>query len=243
MIHIINRHCRFSNISFNKDRPSYFSREKCFKNLINTIESDNNIKLHILFDGDPSGHFLEDNNSLIKLNSGSGAKSFVDAITYAITVSSNDEDIIYFVEDDYLHRPEWQKILIEGFSIEDNLYISLYDHNDKYYRTLNFGIKQTYENMYKDLKSEICITKSSHWRTVASTTDTFAIKRKDLIKYKEVLIHFSSIAAHSLDHQRGLYLTSIGFKLWTCMPGYSTHMEPDYLSPLIDWQYIQNITT
>jgi hypothetical protein len=243
MIHIINRHCKSSNLSINKARPTYFSREACFKNLTETISSYKNTEHHILFDGDPTGHFLENNKNLIRLNSGSGAKSFVDAVNYAISITSNDEDIIYFVEDDYLHAPMWPPVLEDGFSIEDNSYISLYDHNDKYYRTLNPSIKPTYENMYKDLKSEIAVTLTCHWRTVSSTTDTFAIKRKDLIKYKDVFTYFSSIATHSLDHERGLWFTKNNFKLWTCMPGYATHMEPDYMSPIFDWQYIQHYTT
>ncbi len=243
MIYIVNRHCASSSLSINKARPSYFSRESCFKNLIETSSGYPFVEHHVLFDGDPTGHFLENRKDLVRLTSGCGAKSFVDAINYAISITSKDDDIIYFVEDDYLHKLQWPEKMLEGFTIEDSSYISLYDHNDKYYRRLNPIIKSTYQNMYKDLKSEITVTNTLHWRTVSSTTDTLAIKRKDLIRYREVFTYFSSIAMHSLDHERGLYLTSIGFKLWTCIPGYSTHMEPDYMSPTTDWSLIQYSTT
>lgn len=242
MIHVINRHCKFSNLSSNKARPSYFSRKNCFINLITTINNNPEVQHHILFDGDMKEHFLSEYfclNNLTMLNSGSGAKSFVDAINFALQLNCDEEDIIYFVEDDYLHRPNWVNILKEGMSIEDNCWISLYDHKDKYYRVLNSNIKENYKAMYKDLKSEITVTNSCHWRTVASTTDTFAIKAKHLIQYKYPMTYFSSIAPHSLDHDRGIFLTKQGFKLWTPMPGYSTHMEPDYMSPLINWETIQ----
>lgn len=238
MIHIINRHCNFSSLSAGKERPSFFSRQACFNNLKQTIADENECELHVLFDGNPEGHFVENEKNLIKLSSGSGSKSFIDAIHYALAISKDDNDIIYFLEDDYLHRPNWIPILKEGIGIHESSYVSLYDHFDKYVRVLPDKIKEPYTSMYKDLKSEITVTKSCHWRTVSSTTDTLAITKGLLQAYLSTFIHYSSIAPHSLDHARGIDLTSKGIILWTSLPGYSTHMAPDYMSPLTNWESI-----
>lgn len=241
MIHVINRHCNFSNLSVNKERPYFFSREACLENLINT--SDDTVKHHILFDGNPSGHFVNkyiDKFPIVKLNSGNGAKSFVDAVDYAISLKCKEHDIIYFVEDDYLHNYGWCNILKEGIAIENNCWISLYDHHDKYYNKLPPSLVPTYEAMYKDYTSKITYTHSCYWRTACSTTDTFALTYGNLVNHRDTITKWSKIAHHSLDHNRGLELNSIGMRLWTCMPGYSTHMEPAYMSPMVDWHAVQS---
>lgn len=236
MIHIINRHCRFSVISKDKKRPDWYSREKCFQNLIKTLDGNKNFKLHILFDGNPEGHFLQNYScfdSFTKLSSGSGAASFVDSVNYAIE-NSSDGDLIYFLEDDYLHWPNWTNILEEGATLGSNTYFTLYDAPDKYPSTIK-EIDDTYKTFYTDLVSKIVITKSCHWRTVPSTTDTFIISRELLVKYKQAMIHYSSIAHHSLDHARCLWLGSNGLQLWSCIPGYSAHITLNYESPTRNW--------
>jgi len=187
MIYVINRHCKFSNLSAGKPRPSFFSREKCLINLWKTsrdYQIQGTIKSHYLFDGDMTDHFLlnhVDKKRIIQLNSGSGAKSFVDAVDYALNLNCDPEDIIYLLEDDYLHRPNWPSIIEEGLNIEDSSWISLYDHGDKYYRCLPVNLKPYYQQ-YQDYTSQVTYTRSSYWRTACSTTDTFAIKYNELNK-------------------------------------------------------------
>ena len=33
----------------------------------------------------------------------------------------------YFLEDDYLHRPGWCDVLLEGFTVNNASYVTLYD--------------------------------------------------------------------------------------------------------------------
>jgi hypothetical protein len=246
MIHIISRHCHISNLSLNKPRPAFFSREKCLQNLISVTNNKEHVKIHYLFDGSPDNlknHYLSKYiTNITYLNSGTGAKSFLDALAYAKQLKCNQEDIIYFIEDDYLHTTNWDELLLEGFSISDNIWISLYDHGDKYVQHLSKEIRPMYK-MYENYTSKITYVNNTYWRTAISTTDTFAIKYKDIITYEKVLTHFSSMAHHSLDHDRGIYLNNQGFGLWTPMPGASTHMEIHYMSPIINWEMLQKITT
>lgn len=224
MIHIINRHCKFSQISATKERPKWFSRKKCFQNLLSTV--GDNSKIHILFDGDISGHFLE-NEKVTKINAGSGSKSFRLAVEYSLD-NSSDEDIIYFVEDDYLHSKKFEPYLLDGLTINPNGYISLYDHPDKYT-----------DRMYENLKVGILTGSLCHWKQTPSTTDTFAIKKRTLAKHKDTIMKYSQDAlGYSLDHERCLDLWSKGVPLISPIPGISTHCEPKYLSPYTNWDLI-----
>tara|TARA_R110002074_G_scaffold402324_1_gene607085 strand:- start:153680 stop:154393 length:714 start_codon:yes stop_codon:yes gene_type:complete len=237
VIHILNRHCKFSTISQHKQRPVGFSREKCHWNLLNTLKGyEGQYELHYLFDGDPTDHFLEGLAPLVQLSAGSGAASFVKSIDYALEVAE-DEDIIYFLEDDYMHAPGWLPLLQEGCDISDNSYVSLYDHQDKYYRARLKSGKST-DPQYQKYRSEVTVTKSCHWRSAVSTTDTLAVKAKHLREHKYTFVLFSTMGHISEDHKRGLKLGEEGLKLWTSIPGYSTHMEPTYMSPVRDWEQV-----
>ena len=92
--------------------------------------------------------------------------------------------------------------------------------------------------MFKQLQSKIIVTNNSHWRTTPATTDTFCISRENLIKHKDAIIYFSSQLNYSLDYQRSLHLSANGLTLWSCLPGYSSHIVNYYLSPLTNWETI-----
>lgn len=240
MIHILYRTCNFSNISVTKSRPSWFSRGHCYNNLITNLEHNYYIlnvttfDLTVLFDGVISkDHYINIPNSLdkykpitkVQLSSGSGAKSFCDTVDYALSKNYKDDDIIYFLEDDYLHRDRFLQALLDVFILPID-YASLYDHPDKYNPT-----------MY-NLKSKIYISKSAHWRESPSTTDTFACKVSTLKKDQEIIKKWSKVTNYSLDHQRFLELGSRGRVLVTPMPSYSTHVETNNMAPIINWEEI-----
>jgi glycosyltransferase involved in cell wall biosynthesis len=230
MLHIINRHCNISRLSLTKNRPEWFDREKCYKNLCSNLPKDN-VQFHIVFDGNREEHFTKtpiiEGTRFHDIKAGTGSKSFREAINYALSVSK-PEDILYFVEDDYLHRPGWVDVLFEGFTIGPVGYISLYDHNDKYNH-----------KMYPTLASQIFTGELSHWRTVPSTTDTFAIMHNTLKNNLSIFMKYSDdTVPWSRDHERCMELWKNGVGLITSIPGYSTHCEPEYLSPCFDWSKV-----
>jgi hypothetical protein len=133
--------------------------------------------------------------------------------------------IIYLLEDDYLHIPGWTCALREAFDSNLAPYVTLYDHSDKYKHP-----------MYKNLKSEIFVTESSHWRTTPSTTNTYAMLYKTLLSNKDTHLRFSDTnVGYTFDHDKFLHLASIGQRLVSSIPGLSTHVEEQHLSPVIDW--------
>jgi len=228
-IKIYLRHSFYSpNSSLsNRKRPEWFDKKKIWDNFLRV--TDRNIcTIKIIYDshfGDSSLDFftdLSDDIELVKINCGTEALSFLETLKIIASDNNEDDTIIYFLEDDYLHREGWENVMIEGLGISD--YISLYDHLDKYLD-------------YPDLKSKILISNSTHWRTVPSTCNTYACRWKTLKEDFEIHKYYS-INCHegvSSDNSKFIHLESINRSLITPMPGYSTHC--DYLqSPVIDWE-------
>ena len=134
------------------------------------------------------------------------------------------DDLIYFVENDYLHIDNWVDKVIDLFSCYKTLnYVSLYDHNDKY-------ISQGYDS----LVSKIITSETHHWRTTPSTCGTFIITR-DLFD-KDVDVWENTVGDHNtfmyLNQERQRYVL-------TPIPGLATHCMDGLLSPTIDWESIE----
>jgi hypothetical protein len=229
-IKLFQRHCNFSSNSHHKPRPEWFDREKIFDMLISTL--DERVEFTAFHDsgnGSIDDHFLKNKNvNKISQKGGNDAQSFLNLLNYVIEQNYNDEDIIYFLEDDYLHKPGWVDILLEGFEFIGADYYTLYDHPDKYFLP-----------MYENLQSKIIVTPSTHWRTTPSTTNTYACKFKILKQHFDIHVKYCDLVDKwTKDHDKFVHLWSIGSNLISCIPGYSTHCEPTYLSPLIDWSKI-----
>jgi hypothetical protein len=140
----------------------------------------------------------------------------------------SDYDILYFVEDDYLHNIGWPKILREGFKYIDVDYITLYDHNDKYFF-----------EMYEDLMSKVGLTPSVHWKTIPNTTNTYACLGKTFKRDFAIHVKYCDVAGGlTRDFDKFYELTSTGKTLINPIPGYSTHCEPDFMSPVVNWENI-----
>lgn len=225
-VKIFVRHCNFSRNSANKTRPSWFSKEGCFKNLLDTKES---CDLTVMFDGKPNeNHFLYNEKSvhIVCKDGFNDAASFMNLIEYVYSLDMADNTILYFLEDDYLHRPGWVKVLKEAFEKIDVDYVTLYDHPDKYD-----------SEGYSDLQSRLVITDSVHWRTTPSTTNTYAVKNSTFRKHYSIHREFCNLTrGHTHDHEKFLKLWEIGSNLISCIPGYSTHCEYGIMSPTVDWE-------
>jgi len=229
-IEVFLRHCYYSKIQEqpNKERPDWWNKEKVFENFKNTLNAETT-NYTIIYDehyGKIEDTFLSSEENVHIINAGGEAKSFLRTIEYILSKDFDDETIIYFLEDDYVHRPNWDIILQEGFELPVS-YVTLYDHRDKY------------TEMYADLMSKILVTKNSHWKPVPSTTNTFATKFKTLKEDKRIHYQYSMNTEPTLDHQKFLELNQKGRYLISCLPGYSTHSVKEWISPCIDWsQYL-----
>ncbi|MDE3055224.1 MAG: hypothetical protein KGI80_00790 [Verrucomicrobiota bacterium] len=224
-VEIFSRHAFFSTVSAHKKRPAHFTREKCFQNLLATTDFSK-AHLHILFDlarGPREKHFLhrETRFPIVEFAGGTESASFLFLLDYVTKLSLDPETILYFVEDDYFHRPGWLDLLLEGFSLPKADYITLYDHPDKY---------------LLPQQSEVFTTDSCHWRTTPSTTNTFAVRLQTLLADLPIHRKFSLNCDISQDHKKFLALGKKGRTLLSSIPGGSTHAEPDFISPCISWE-------
>jgi hypothetical protein len=223
MIHILYRHTEHIS-GIGKQRPEGFSYEKCLNNILNTIEGNEDIKFHLIYDGnckisDARIHHIEE------FKGGSDEASFIFAWKYSKSLELNDKDLIYFLENDYLHVDGWYDKIIDLYdSFDVPGYVSLYDHLDKY--TMS---------MYEDLQSQIYVTKSSHWRTVPSTCGSFIINNRILEEDYDVHTTFYS------DHDKFIYLGQTKNRIIVSpMPGLSTHCESNFMSPIINWNNVNS---
>ena len=235
-IHTFIRHCNFSANSVGKNRPIGFSREKCWENLKSTINKNIDTTITVIFDDTPNkDHFLYNTQknkeyNIVCKNGGTDAHSFLNLINYVVEQSIGDDDIVYITEDDYLHKEDWNKIMLDAFQNMEVDYLTLYDHADKYFLP-----------MYNNLTSAIIPTKLCHWRTTPSTTNTYACKFKTLKNHIEIHRQFCDLEkGFTRDHDKFTYLWQHGSNLISSIPGYSTHCEIEYMSPITNWEKYLN---
>lgn len=131
-----------------------------------------------------------------------------------------DDGLILFAEDDYFWLPDAVQKMITFFKVYDDCFLSPYDHPDRYERQDN-----------RDIDTKVVVAGKHHWRTVESTTMTFACMKPTLERHKDIILH------HGCEG-RGMWYPIIdaGTKLWGPIPSLATHMVNGLLAPCIDWQ-------
>ena len=225
-VEVFIRHCLSSSASKHKKRPPGFSHRNCYENFLQTTDLGK-VNVTCWLDLGPEGkredHFLDDRFSVVTVREGTEAGSFLKLLDYVEKKKFPPETILYFLEDDYLHKPGWVDVLLEGMALPGVDYVTLYDHRDKYFFP-----------MYASLTSRLFLTASTHWRTVPSTTQTFAVHYGTLMKDLSIHRRFSQKRKISADHDKFCKLGKKGAVLISPIPGFSTHAEPEYASPFFD---------
>lgn len=225
-IEVFLRHCYHSDLQYStQNRPSWWDKEKVFNNFKKTLnkKTTNYTIIYDKFHGERGDTFLKDEKNVYEISCGKESLSFIETTKYILSKKFSDDTIIYFLEDDYVHLPKWDRILMDGFNLPVT-YVTLYDHGDKY------------QEMYKDFMTKVLHTELSHWMPTPSTTNTFATKFKTL--KEDFLIHekYSTGYEPSFDHGKFIELHNRGRSLISSIPGYSTHCHKEFLSPCIDWE-------
>ena len=85
--------------------------------------------------------------------------------------------------------------------------------------------------------TRVYLTDNCHWKITNSTTMTFATKVSTLKKVENTLRKHTS-ETHPNDFQMFLELRQNNELLITSIPGYSTHGETAWLTPLTNWSKI-----
>lgn len=236
-------------------RPTWFSYEKCWNNLIQTRMNN---PITVIHDGpidNPSKYEEHENVKVIEIDSekilpklleewennnetywdrdlkGQTYKKRVEApdrekaagwLMYQQIYSNLDtnkgNDLIYIIEDDYLHLGAWPMVLENLYECHPQItYSTLYDHPDKY------------TQRYTNTKTALIISNFSHWRFVPSTCGTFACRIKDFIEDKD--IHMDNLG----DHNKFIKLAEKKRSIASPIPGIATHCVEPWISPFRNW--------
>lgn len=235
-IYIILRHLpkqRFAIDRHKNKRPIWFSYEKVHSRLIDTIINNSakfNISLIVLYDGSeselhddfiynyPYPESLKIDFQLI--NGRTALKAGLIMHKFIKDLKIRDEDLIYILENDYMHRDNWLEAISEIYNSSIKFdFITLFDHLGAY----NLPRNSKY-------KSRLYFTKNSVWKTTPGTCFSFIATKKifnecydtfltELLDYK--------IWTKLLNKRKMVMLSPV--------PAYSTHCMIDELSPGIDW--------
>lgn len=213
----------------NPGRPDWFDKWKCLKNFTAVFfEHD----ITIVADGVDDDVWQQLNDlypdlDLQRTKFGHNAGSFLYSLEQAVNLP--DDAIVYFVEDDYVHHEGADLILEQGLAIAP--YATLYDHPNKYQ-------EPEVRKQCLLLKTESC-----HWRTIPSTTMTFAT-RVGFLKADKVDFYRWCGGEDNWTHDTQLFETlSQKRGLISPVPGYSTHCDKWVIDSLIDWQDVLTRTT
>ena len=226
---------RISDAGYNKVKPDYIDNQKCLQNFCNVFY-DHIDDIHIIADNcsestmDMINGYINPAN-IEKVSIGHGAGTFNLALDKAL--KWEDDEIVYFVENDYLHKPGSLDVLKEGFDLGAS-FVALYDHPDKYMDP-RLGGNPYCEGGAEDTR--VYLTNSCHWKMTNSTTMTLASKVSILKQTEEILRKHTS-GTHPNDFHMFIELRENNHFLITPIPGYATHGETAWLSPLTDWSQI-----
>lgn len=201
---------RISSSSYEKPRMPGASKKVCLENFLNIFGE---FDIHLIKDN--CNDEIEKEISkvlrrfpLIKQEKTELGNSGSFKYVYNKAIQNDPNEIIYFVEDDYLHHPDASKIIFEGLMVGE--YTTLYDHPDKYTQEYDYG------EIGKIVRS-----KTHHWKHSISTTMTFASRVSTLIEDKDVWLKHCD-GPHPNDHAAFCELRK---KLSVAIPGLAFHND------------------
>lgn len=226
---------RLSNKSAgeSKNKLSHATKKYCLLNTISVFGKENITVIGDNLNNETRNMVKSIKVRLIQVSNGNGSETFRDALNLALEENIGD-DIVYLLEDDFLHKSNAKKIMKEGV-VNYNGYITGYDHPDKYLD------KNVGGNPFIESGGEITRlvrTKSSHWKITNSTVMSFATTHNRLKEDKDLLYKHST---NKITDSFSLFLELSQKREIPCLssvPGVSTHTETSWLSPLTDWSKV-----
>lgn len=221
---------RISDTGYNKVKPDYINNENCLNNFCKVfIEEIHNIQII-------TDNVSKETNEMIckyvnpsqitHVKIGHGAGTFNLALDMALKL--DDNEIVYFVENDYIHLPNSAQILEEGFKLGAP-YMTLYLHPDKFIPQFAGGNPEVDDD--GGYLTRIYRGETQLFGMFNSTTMTFAAKVKTL-KEDEAILRKHTSGTHPNDFPMFLELRDKGSALLCPLNTFSTHGETAWLAPL-----------
>ena len=219
---------RISDTGYNKVKPDYITNESCLKNFVSIF---NNQNLYIIADNcsketmNMITKYVHLPN-IVNVSIGHGAGTFNLALDMAL--KWEDDEIVYFVENDYIHLPNSAQMLEEGFKLGAP-YVTLYLHPDKFMTPLQGGNPEVDND--GGYLTRIYRGETQLFGMFNSTTMTFAARVKSLREDETILRKYTS-GKHPDDFKMFLELRDNGKALLCPLNTFSTHGETQWLAPL-----------
>lgn len=226
---------RISDTGYNKIKPPYINNENCLKNALQAFPESENEWLIIADDYSVFTHNMvkEHYKGKIKhVKVGHGAGTFNIALHEALKL--DDDYVVYFIENDYLHRPGSKEVLMEGIELGAP-FMTLYLHPDKFISPERGGNPEVDTDggyLTKIYKGETQL-----FAMFNSTTMTFAAPVSVLKQTEHILREYTK-GSYPEDYKMFLKLREYGKALLCPLNSYSTHGETNYLAPFINWSEI-----
>lgn len=252
-----------SKSGYKKDKPDYINNENCLENFIINFgipcfNNYENVKVNYLcIINDVKDFYVNENkysidekiayNKLIEdwivelkylfdhrtVSYGNGAESFNYALDLALEIE-DDEEIVYFVENDYLHRETSYEWILDGLNNMNFDIVSLYNHPDKFLPPSQGGNPNV--DTQGGYLTKIYQGKLGHWMLTDSTTMTFACKVKVLRKYEQIFRkHTTGTYPRDYDMFKELIVEN-GLRLATPIEPVATHGETKWLTKYYEWK-------
>ena len=226
---------RISDAGYRKEKPEYIDNEKCLRNFCNRFH-EHVYDIRIIADNvsDNTLSMIKkyiDPSAITQTKIGHGAGTFNVALDKALLIE-DDEEIVYFVENDYLHREGSLAVLKESLLLMGAPFVTLYDHPDKYIDPSKGG------NPYCSGGGEVTkvfLGKNNHYKVTNSTTMTFAAKVGTIRQFAPIMRKHTA-GTHPNDFQMFLDIAKEGGSLLSPIPGMATHGESAWLAPLYTWE-------
>ena len=214
----------------NPVRPQWFNKFKCYKSFYD--EFGGKSKIIVLWDGEPEGDFYDYiKNSNVEIRN-YGKLGNKDSLlkTYDILKQEESCDMVGTIEDDYLFRKDCQEVIKEGYKMGFSL-IAPYECRERYIapeKDHSFG------------REYIFMGEKNYWRSVESNTGSCFFNKT---LYDNVL--FDKLKLHNVnDRPFFREILKDGIRLFSPMPGYSTHICIDrgvnLMSPFVDWEAVNS---
>lgn len=231
---------RISDNGFkNKIKPSFITKYNCLRNALDTFKG-NNVYFKVYVDSvipitEKMIHDLCDyreNTEIIKIDIHSNGFSF--RRVYEDACKLEDNNLVYFLEDDYIHQENALEYLKDAAEWNYTDYISLYDHPDKYDN--NEAEVNPLAKEFGEI-TKVFKTSNHHWKLTNSTTMTFAAFVDVLKRDKEIFWKYTE-TGYPYDFEIFINLLKEGKLLSSPIPSISTHGETKFLAPFIEWKKI-----
>ena len=199
------------------------------KNILEDFNSDYKIINLNVDDYEKKIKVLDKNNT----NTENNMKSTMASINKSFDIANNlDGDLIYFVEDDYIHSKD---------AILEMLFT--YEKLSTIYKNELFLCPVDYPYLYKPSKqTEILLGHNKHWRTVEESLLTFMTSKKMLNKHMQKLIEMTLVENSPFEYPlHQIYEKELCVSPVPSLALHCTNINSVFgLSPNLDWEKIWN---